>query len=483
MIGKRIAWARGAALTACSILLSIVQSGCSAYIPVVIEPAVLAADFQSRSLHDPRLNQFLAAVDPEGAPRSDHTWDLTSLTLVALYYHPEIEVSRAKVAQAEAAIITAGQIPNPELNATATLHSITTPSPWTIGALINFLLETSGRRALRIAQADHLAEAARLDLMAASWQVRGRVRSALIALWAAQTKGRLLLKQRELQVELVSVLDRQLAAGDVAALLVSRERSTLSQIRLTVDDANRQLAEAQVQLATSVGMPVSALKDAKKSFGFFETPPQQTILNASINFRREAILGRGDLQVLLAEYDAAATAVQLELAKQFPNITLGPGYTYDQGDNLFSLGFVAELPIFNRNEGPIAEADAKRIEVAMRFNALQAQIVGEVDLATAGYKASQKSLTTANGLHVSEHERQQKTERAFKAGEIDRQTYLAGELEFAVIDAARADTLVQNRLSIGLLEDSLRRPLFDPGAFAFLKDNGATSSIGGMAAR
>lgn len=483
MTDNRAVWTRRAILAASSMIAPMIVSGCAAYVPVPIEPAVLAADFQARSLSDPRLNRFLAAVAPEVKVRTGKVWDLTSLTLVALYYHPDLEVSRAKAAKAEAAIITAAQIPNPELNATATLHTITTPSPWTIGALINFLLETSGRRELRIAQADHLAEAARLDLLAASWQVRGRVRTALVAIWAAQTKTQVLTKRRDWQIEIVSVLERQLAAGEATALVVSRERSGLSQIRLSVEDASRQLAEARVQLATAVGMPVLAFKDVSLSFGSFETPPQKSVLTASTNFRREAILGRSDLQVLLAEYDAAASAVQLELAKQFPNITLGPGYTFDQGDNLFSLGIVAELPIFNRNEGPIAEADAKRIEVGTRFCALQAQIVGEVDLAAASYKATVKSLTTADALHAIEHERQKKTERAFKAGEIDRQTYLLSELEFAVIDAARAEALVQNRLSIGLLEDALRRPLFDPGSLPFMKSNGATSSIIGMAGR
>ena len=120
-----------------------------------------------------------------------------------------------------------------------------------------------------------------------------------------------------------------------------------------------------------------------------------------------------------------------------------------------------------------------------QFNpmALQAAIVGEVDLATASYRASSKSLATAESLHATEHERQQKTELSFKAGEIDRQTYLASEIEFAAISAARADALAQNRLSIGLLEDALRRPLFDPGAQLFMQYNGATSSISGMAAR
>jgi outer membrane protein, heavy metal efflux system len=483
MTGIETGWLRRAALRVSATIICVMMSGCATHIPVVIEPAILAADFQSRSLNDARLRDFVSMMTHKPAPGAVQNLDLTTLTLIALYYHPDLEVGRSKIARAEAAIVTAGQIPNPELNATATLHTMTMPSPWTVGALINFLLETSGRREFRVAQADRLADAARLDLLAASWTVRGRVRSALIQLWAAEKKLRLLSVRKELQSDLVSVLDKQLVAGELTTLLASRERSALSQIRLSAEDANRQLAEARVLLATSLGMPASALQDAKFSFGLLETPPQSSILTASANFRREALLGRSDLQVLLAEYAGACEGVQLEFAKQFPNITLGPGYTFDQGDNLFSLGFVAELPIFNRNEGPIAEAEAKRLEVATRFNALQAQIAGEVDLAAVSYKASTKSLATADALHATEHERQQKTGRAFKAGEIDRQTFLVSELEFAAIDSARADTLVQNRLSIGLLEDALRRPLFDPGAMPWLRDYGATSLRNTLATR
>ena len=480
MMGR---WLQRTAISASLMIAIAPLSGCSNRPPIPIEPAVIAADFQSRSLHNPRLLEFMSAVAPSQTAAAASTWDLTSLTLAALFYHADLKVSRAKVAEAEAAIITAGQIPNPELNVTTTLHTITTPSPWTVATLINFLIETNHRRGRRLEHADRLVDAARFDLIAASWQVRGRVRTALVALWAAQTKGRLLTKRKELQTELLSVLDRQLTAGDVTTLIVSRERSALSQIRLSAEDSTRQIVEARAQLANAVGIPVSSLTEIKLGFGVFEAPPHASIVNASNNFRRQAILGRGDLQVLLAEYDAADAAVRLEIAKRFPNITLGPGYSFDQGDNLFSLGLTAELPIFNRNEGPIAEADAKRREMAARFGALQAQIAGETDLAAASYAASSKSLATADALHTTEHERRQKTERAFKAGEIDRQTFITSELEFAVMNAARADALVQNRLSIGLLEDALRRPLFDPEAYNFLQSNGATSSIGGLAER
>ena len=89
--------------------------------------------------------------------------------------------------------------------------------------------------------------------------------------------------------------------------------------------------------------------------------------------RRRALTGRGDVQSSLAQYAATQAALQLAIANQYPNLTLSPGYSYDQGNNKF--GFASpglELPIFNQHQGPIAQAVAHRKQAAASFTALQA---------------------------------------------------------------------------------------------------------------
>ena len=58
----------------------------------------------------------------------------------------------------------------------------------------------------------------------------------------------------------------------------------------------------------------------------------------------------------LADYAASQSALQLEIAKQYPDLHLGPGYELDQTDNKWSLGISLDLPILNHNQGPVAEA-------------------------------------------------------------------------------------------------------------------------------
>ena len=59
---------------------------------------------------------------------------------------------------------------------------------------------------------------------------------------------------------------------------------------------------------------------------------------------------------MLAEYQASQSALQLEIARQYPDVQLGPGYEFDQGDNKWMLGLGVTLPVFNQNQGAIAAA-------------------------------------------------------------------------------------------------------------------------------
>jgi outer membrane protein TolC len=53
----------------------------------------------------------------------------------------------------------------------------------------------------------------------------------------------------------------------------------------------------------------------------------------------------------LQDYTASQAALQAEIAKQYPDLRLGPGYDWDQGDHKWLLlGISLTLPILNRNE-------------------------------------------------------------------------------------------------------------------------------------
>jgi len=181
---------------------------------------------------------------------------------------------------------------------------------------------------------------------------------------------------------------------------------------------------------------------------------------------------RTDVRSSLAQYEAAQSALQLQVATQYPNLTLGPGYNYEFGTNRFILNPAIDFPIFHQNQGQIARAVTDRQQAAASFTALQAQIIGAVDTAVAGYRATTQTLRTADALAADEQSRQRQVRASFDAGDSDRPTLIAAELEAAVVQSSRFDTVVLQRQALGALEDALQQPLLDPEAARFVPHAG-----------
>ncbi len=173
-----------------------------------------------------------------------------------------------------------------------------------------------------------------------------------------------------------------------------------------------------------------------------------------------AVLDRLDIRRSLAQYTAAETDLQLEIAKQYPDIQIGPGYTYEEKNNFFTLGVSITLPLFNRNQGPIAEAEAKRREAAATFLQKQAQVIGDSEKAFAVYSAALNELAEADqSLRQLQDTQLRMTQLAVAAGEEDRLTLNGVQLENAAVARARLDALGRAQIALGDLEDAVQRPL------------------------
>lgn len=452
-------------------------SACASYAPQPISPADNAALLQQRRLDDPRLRAFLdasaAATDDASASDTPTGWDLTTLTRAALYFHPDLDLARSRLALARAAVLTARQPPNPQLSLSGSYALQGTPL--IIGGLIDFVLETFGKRDARTSAAEALADAARFDLASAEWLVRGRVRTALIDVWAGDRKAAALGVRIRLQRHLVAMVERRQVAGDGSSLDVGRERIVLAGLEANARDVARLQADARARLAAAIGIPVDALDGIALDFGAVERPaiPERATLTEK---GRAAIDARADVTAAQANYDAAEAALRLQIANQYPNLGIGGGYTSDQGVDKPSGALTITLPLRNRNEGPIAEARARREQAAATLTTTQAGIIAALDAGTAALRASTASLASADALAAEQATRQAQLDRSFAAGAIDRLTLVGGELEGAVIAASRIDLLVTQRQALGLIEDAVQQPLFGVSTLSNVETNPRANS-------
>lgn len=431
-------------------------AGCATYQARPVDPIATQGAFEQRSLADPGLRQFLLA-NGVALPGGDLVWDLSTLVGIALYEHPDLDVARAQWRVAEAAVRTAGQRPVPGVQVPLGNNASASDglSPWLFGIAFEIPIETAGKRGHRIAQAQAWSRAARLRLAGVGWQVRSRVRERLLAEYAATQTQAMVLQQVVDYTEMLAMLDKRVALGEAAQPDAALVRVDLAQARVALAEAQRQQQDARMQLAVALGLPANALDGVRLVYDALQQQPDVPPPAA----RRAALQRRADLLAALAEYAASQAALQGEIAKQYPDIQLGPGYTWDQGDDKFTL--VLSLPVlgFLSQRGPIAEAQARRTEAADRFLALQAQAIGELDRAAASVALARNQGEAADRLFAEQQRRLKQTERRLAAGETDRLDRVTVRLAAHIAERGARDAAIATQQALGALEDAMQQPL------------------------
>ena len=417
-----------------------------------------AATLESRSLSDPRLKEFLEKNLERDLSEWPLThWNFATLTLAAFYFHPSLDVARAQWNVATAGVITAGGRPNPTIGLIPE-YSFNPPggaSPWLPSVTFDVPIETAGKRRHRLARARELSEAARLNIAMTAWQVRSRLRKSLLDWTTAARRQELLREQQSLQEKLVAQLEQRLRAGTISSFELTSARITLTKAQVEFADLSRLAAEARARVAEAVGVPATALTDVTVDSDL-KFPPESQLVSSGI--RERALHTRADIIGALSEYAAAESALHLEMARQYPDVHLTPGYQWDQGEHKWSLGLSIELPVLNQNQGPIAEAKAKRAEAAARFEAVQAKALGEIDFGTASYHGSQANLAKLEELLAVQSRQLSAVTAQFKAGAVDQLEFLAAQAELTAAELLRLEGSAKAMQALGQLEDAIQQP-------------------------
>jgi len=215
-------------------LIFVALAGCVHYAPHPIDAAGGAAALHGRHL-------------------DSGTWTLQRLTDEALAHQPSVKLARAQYETARAAIRTAGESPNPTV---AVLPQVVTPfTAWIVGTYsidFDWTVETAGKRSKRLDVAHAGARAAAAHVIEATWKARVAVRKALLDLYAAEERSRLLADAIAKQEELIKVLDNRVQAGSEPHSAIAQPRLLQVQLRLQASDAAKSAGLARAALAEAL---------------------------------------------------------------------------------------------------------------------------------------------------------------------------------------------------------------------------------------
>jgi len=440
---------------------AVCLSGCAAYRPRQIDVRRSLTAFEARRLDALALRQYMERTLHRPVPVWPlPSWNLEHLTLAADYYNADLAVARAKLDAADAAVMTAGARPNPTLAFSPDYDTTAEPgiSPWTLGFTLDVPIETAGKRGYRIAEARHLANAASLEVASAAWQVHSSLRDSLVQLQAAERSQEILSRQLAAENLAARMLADRLRVGQASATEVEVVRVAAVQSALQLQDSRKQTEQARLAVASALGVPEAALDGVQMSFAALDTLPSPEQASPS---REQALLDRTDVLAALADYEASDSALRLEIARQYPDLDIGPGfshgYTAGELENSLTIGVSLTLPLLNHNQGPIAEAAARRREAAAQFNAVQERAVTQIDAALSGYRASLAKVDTANRLLAEQRRRMASAQALFGAGETDRLTLAQTQSELATVELARLRAFTEAQLALGALENAMQQ--------------------------
>lgn len=454
-------------LACCAALL--MAAGCAPlrYQPRALEAGAAAEAYAARTLQDDGLREYLAAQGAGGQPWPRAQWDLDSLSLASVYWHPEIALARARLAVAAAETDTSRTrqpytvTARPEYNSKASGGD----TPWGLGVLVGLPLDLGDKRGARTAQLERQQEAAALEVAAAAWRVRSRLRRHFVELYVAERTTQALAAEQRSRQSLVALAERREQAGWSAAAdtAVARARAAEGEVALARAQVRREQALAGV--AEAAGVPLEALRRERLDFAALDSPAAPPAEQA---LRRAALLNRIDLRRKLADYAVAEAAVKLEVARQYPDITLVPGYFWDADEAIWSLAGLGLVPPRARTRALVREAEARREAEQRAFVALQAAVIAETAGALARYRSAWETLAAARRQIDAARARHGRVAKQFQHGHADRVELVQSQLDTLMAERGAVLAMLETQQGLSALEDALQRPLDNPDLAAAL---------------
>jgi cobalt-zinc-cadmium efflux system outer membrane protein len=424
-----------------AVIFAATAAGCTHYQAQPLEPARSAQQFAARQL----------------APQRE--WDRGALLALALKQNPDLAVAEAEVDAALSREITAAQTPNPGMTLQSE-YARHDSHPWLYGVSFDLLLRSGERRRLDLEIARFDTGNARLQLMDRAWAVRRSLAAALSDWENARRRTDLLGRLGVLQDRLIALEEQRVKLGEDAPDELILTRQVRIQVELQQAESRTLAAAAQAAAAKALGLPPQALDAMNFAWPEWGEPPP-----VDENKRREAaeqaLLSRADLGMAIGDYAVAEARLEQAVARQYPQLTLSPGYYWDHGIAKFPFDVGFTLPL-NRNRGEIAEARAGRDLAGRRMLAMQADIYIEIAAAEREESVARDSANAAGRRLAATQQLQRSADVALRLGAGDLRDQLGAQIISAQVELEMLQMRAHVQAARNSLEDVLRTPLSGP---------------------
>ncbi|QDG49488.1 TolC family protein [Persicimonas caeni] len=341
----------------------------------------------------------------------------------------------AQVADAEAAALTEGAWPNPEVAYTReqVFEDAETVSENVI--VLEQTLPLSGRRGLLAEAAKTRARATQLETRAHRRLIEAHVRRAFYRVLELQRRTKVRAEWLERMATFEDQMIQRVEAGENAPFDLQRLRAEIAQVQASNSVDEAALARRRAALAALLGRgPGEVDVQVTGNLAPKRLPNQSTV--------RQSVERVPEVAAARKQVEAAELRTRAASRWWVPEPTLVGGY---KGETLgdaqfhgFVLGIGLALPVFNQLEGEQMAAEAALVRAKSRQELLEQRLLAEL----AGIAAKTRKLS-----ETAESYREDGVERSEELLDLARQAYDAGEIDIdALMNAYRRAVDSQLRL-------------------------------------
>ncbi len=309
-------------------------------------------------------------------------------------HNPEIATAVQQRAVAAAETRIAGAYPNPEITVGSGNWRPRSGLPPTGSAQqlsVTQAVELPAVREARARAAGFGVAASDANIQTVRIDVGFDAKVAFYQLLRRQEEARIAAENVTLLSDILGRVRSRVDAGEAPRFELVRAESELLSARNLADAARLLVEEARGLLRRLAGNALPLQFEAGGKLPAFAVLPDLALVQARM------LDANPRLRVLSAEYDRTRARLDQERALRVPQPVISLSQNQDPEIRQTMLGLSLPLPLWNRREGQIAQAQAGIDLVLTQVEAQRAQLLRELDTAYSRASIAQRQVETFEG--------------------------------------------------------------------------------------
>jgi cobalt-zinc-cadmium efflux system outer membrane protein len=329
--------------------------------------------------------------------------------------HPSLQLGMERIAGATASIRTAGAYPNPTISAGALGWQRVITRGNVAGRLYTATVTQDiplpSVRNARIAAAELGRVSSQYALEESALNIRGLVKQAFFEAIRRRNEMRLASENLQLLSDLYRRIKVQYDVGEAPLLELKRAETEVSVATVQAQSAERRFTAAMADLHAAVGAPLGDVEPTAPLYTNPTVPPLQDLIT-------EVLAKHPGIAGAETETRRADALVNLEKKLRIPQPSAWVNVIQQPDVAQYWWGVTLPIPIFNKREGQIAEAEAARRQAESLADFRKLQLTTAVERAFGDYRVSQSQVDMFEGGIVLQAEAAvEAAQAAFQFGE------------------------------------------------------------------